>query len=171
MTPRTLHSPTVADWSREAKRFSQWYPSRSLLAAIRAYQRARNPVTRRLAILRHRFWSVVTASDIPIGTAIGGGLLLPHPNGVVISPWATIGPNCLLFQQVTIGTTLDGSPTLGGHVDVGAGAKIIGPVTIGDHAQIGANAVVTSDVPAHGVAAGVPARLITPRVRPETAAE
>lgn len=46
------------DWTREAKRFFQWYPSRSLLSAIRGYQRARGPLTpivRRIAIERHRF--------------------------------------------------------------------------------------------------------------------
>lgn len=159
-TPTAPPSATDPDWSRESKRIFQWYPSRSLLASIRAYQGARGPVTRKLAVLRHRIWSIVTGADIPIGTPIAGGLLLPHPNGIVISPHSTIGPNCLLFQQVTLGATRKGTPTLGGHVDVGAGAKIIGPVTIGDHAQIGANAVVTRDVPAYGVAVGIPARLI-----------
>jgi acetyltransferase-like isoleucine patch superfamily enzyme len=33
-------------------------------------------------------------------------------------------------------------------------------VTIGDNAIVGANAVVTHDVPANTVAAGVPARVI-----------
>ena len=48
-------------------------------------------------------------------------------------------------------------PRSGGHVDIGAGAKILGGVVIGDHAKIGANAVVTSDVPAGAVATGIPA--------------
>ncbi len=156
----------LPDWSREVKRRTQWYPSRSLLAAIRAYQAARGPfagLKRRLAMERHRFWSIVTGADIPIDARIGGGLLLPHPNGVVISPAATIGVNCLLFQQVTIGATEAGTPTLGDHIDVGAGAKIVGPVTIGDHARIGANAVVTRDVPAGATVGGIPARIIGPR--------
>ena len=38
------------------------------------------------------------------GARSSGGLLLPHPNGVVIHPEAEIGPNCLFFQQVTLGT-------------------------------------------------------------------
>lgn len=119
---------------------------------------------RKLAVLRHRFWSVVTGADVPLNSQIGGGLLMPHPNGIVIHPGAQIGPNCLLFQQVTIGETSGGVPHLGGHVDVGAGAKLIGKITIGDHAKIGANAVVTIDVPAGATAIGVPAKIVeTPR--------
>lgn len=156
-------SASVPDWSREAKRGWVWSPPRALLAAIRAYQGARGPlapVVRRIAVLRHRFWSVVTGAEIPLNATIGGGLLIPHPNGIVINPGAAIGPNCLLFQQVTIGAIGDGVPTLGGHVDVGAGAKILGRVTIGDHAKIGANAVVTIDVPAGATAVGIPARIV-----------
>ena len=156
-------SATIPDWSREYKRFGQWHPSRALIASVRSYQRARGPIGRRWAILRHRFWSVVTGADLPVTVKIDGGFLLPHPNGVVISPFSTIGPNCMFFQQVTIGATRKGSPKVGGHVDIGAGAKVIGPITIGDHAQIGANAVVTIDVPAHGVAVGIPARLVVPK--------
>ena len=78
---------------------------------------------RRILVLRHRFWSVVTGADVPLNSQIGGGLLLPHPNGIVIHPEAVIGPNCLLFQQVTIGATQGGVPRIGGHVDIGAGAE------------------------------------------------
>jgi serine O-acetyltransferase len=168
MDKMTDHRPGTSqpDWSREAKRRTQWYPSRSLLAAIRAYHDARGPfagIKRRLAMERHRLWSIVTGSDIPIDARIGGGLLLPHPNGVVISPSATIGVNCLLMQQVTIGANDKGVPTLGDHVDVGAGAKIIGLVTIGDHARVGANAVVTHDVPAGVTVVGIPARPVASR--------
>jgi serine O-acetyltransferase len=126
MENRNVLSATDPDWSREEKPLLKWYPSRSLLGSIRAYQRASGPIGRSLAKWRHRIWSIVTGADIPVTVQIEGGLLLPHPNGVVISPRATIGPNCLLFQQVTIGATSKGTPTLGGHVDVGAGAKIIG---------------------------------------------
>ena len=86
--------------------------------------------------------------------------MIPHPNGIVIHSAAKIGPNCLIFQQVTIGSAHGGVPALGGHVDIGAGAKIIGAVRIGDHAKIGANAVVLIDVPAGATAVGTPARII-----------
>ena len=65
--------------------------------------------------------------------------------------------NCLISQQVTLGTKRGGGiPRIEGHVDIGAGAKILGPVVVHEHAQIGANAVVTHDVPSHAVVAGIP---------------
>ena len=146
-------SATQPDWSREAKALFEWAPSRSLLAALRSYQRHSDRrglidgLCRRIAVIRHRFWQVVTGADIPLSCEIGGGLLLPHPNGIVIHDDCVIGVNCLIFQQVTLGATASGVPTMGGHVDVGAGAKLVGGITIGDHARIGANALVLSDVP------------------------
>jgi len=151
------------DWTREQKSLLSWDPSRSLLASIRDYQRhaaSANPLRRlaaKLAVLRHCFWSVVTGADIPVNARIAGGLLLPHPNGVVIHPDAEVGPNCLIFQQVTLGTRNGGVPRIGGHVDIGAGAKILGGVRIGNDALIGANAVVLKDVPAGKTAVGIPA--------------
>ena len=159
-------SAIEADWSRETKRAFQWHPPRSLIASIRSYQYwvgVKGPVAwlcRKVAVLRHRFWSMVTGADIPINSSIGGGLMIPHPNGIVINPGAVIGPNCLILQQVTIGSGHGGVATIGGHVDFGAGAKILGAVTIGDHAVIGANAVVTKDVPAGAVAVGIPAKIV-----------
>lgn len=157
-------SATDPDWTRESKAAGSWDPPRALLASIRRYQGARGvwaPVVRNLAVLRHRFWSAVTGADIPVNSRISGGLLIPHPNGIVIHPGAEIGCNCLIFQQVTIGANDRGIPTIGGHVDIGAGAKIIGPIAIGDHARIGANAVVLNDVPAYGVVVGNPGRLLS----------
>jgi acetyltransferase-like isoleucine patch superfamily enzyme len=42
---------------------------------------------------------------------------------------------------------------------IGSGAVILGGITIGERALIGAGAVVTKDVPADAVVAGVPARV------------
>lgn len=162
----TLISSTDPDWSREAVGFFEWSPGKKLLRSIRDYQRYKktstffSPWLRRWAVFRYLFWSAVSGADIPLNCQIEGGLLLPHPNGVVIHPSVRIGPNCLIFQQVTLGTR-DGpeAPILKGHVDVGAGAKILGGVLIGEHAQIGANAVVTIDVPAQAVAVGIPATI------------
>ncbi len=160
-------SATVPDWSRERVR-KFFDPSRQLLRHLRGYQQAKavRSLTRSLRIRWHlfwfRLWSNVTGAEIDLATQIGGGLLIPHPNGIVIHPQAIVGPNCLIFQQVTLGAggPIAGCPMLGGHVDVGAGAKILGGVTIGDHARIGANAVVLTSVPAGATAVGVPARIV-----------
>ena len=49
---------------------------------------------------------------------------------------------------------------LGKNVWVGSNATILQGVTIGDNSVIGAGAVVTHDIPANTVAAGVPAKVI-----------
>jgi serine O-acetyltransferase len=41
-------------------------------------------------------------------------------------------------------------PTVGNHVLIGTGAKILGPVRIGNNSRIGANAFVIGDVPEGG---------------------
>lgn len=154
-------SATEPDWSRE--QFTDWWnPACQLLKSIRQYQKwkTRGGILGRLFsayhVLQHRFWSVITAADIPLNCQIQGGLVMVHPNGIVIHPDAKIGPNCLILQQVTI----VGGVKIGGHVDIGAGAKIVRPVAIGDHAKIGANAVVLCDVPPGATAVGIPAKVI-----------
>jgi serine O-acetyltransferase len=152
------HTP---DWSRE-KPCKFWDPSRKLLKTIRQYQalkKSKNPLNiyrTKLVVLRYRFWSMVTGAEIDLACEIEGGLLLPHPNGIIIHPGSKIGPNCLIFQQVT----LAGIVQLGCHVDIGAGAKILGPLKIGNDARVGANAVVTRDVEEGDTVGGIPARSI-----------
>ena len=83
-----------------------------------------------------------------------------------------IGDGCLIGHQVVIATlNHDLRPekrasmfpkrvVLGKNVWVGARAVILPGVTIGDNAVIAAGAVVSKDVPANTVVAGVPARVI-----------
>lgn len=78
---------------------------------------------------------------------------MPHLNGVFIHENASLGENCTILQQVTIGANehkhdYKKAPQLGNRVYIGAGAKIIGGIAIGDDVRIGANAVVTKNVPA-----------------------
>jgi len=152
---------SVPLWDRELpRRF--WDPSRKLIMCIRDYQRYKkkqtliNVVLSKFCVVRYRFWSVITGAEIDLTCQIGGGVNIPHPNGIVIYPLAVIGNNCTIFQQVT----LAGLVTLGYHVDIGAGAKILGPVTIGDNVRIGANAVVTHDVASGTTVVGIPARVL-----------
>ena len=45
---------------------------------------------------------------------------------------------------------------------VGAGAVLLPGVSVGDNSVIGAGSVVTKDIPANVVAAGVPCRVLRP---------
>jgi serine O-acetyltransferase len=158
---------TAVDPARERCTFGRWEPSLRLIRSIRRYQywSTHHGLLGRLIskywVLSHRFWSVVCACDIPLNAKLGEGLVLPHPQGIVIHPQAVIGRNCMIFQQVTIGTgSVPGLPTIGDHVDIGAGARVLGGIRIGNDARIGANAVVLSDVPAGATAVGIPARIV-----------
>lgn len=91
---------------------------------------------------------------------IGPGFFTQHGFATSVGAYR-IGKNCSVNQLVVIGwTDRTRGPILGDNVSVKAGAKILGPITIGDNVTVGANAVVTKDVPANCVVAGVPARII-----------
>ncbi len=107
---------------------------------------------------------VVFGLEIARRAEIGPGLVVPHPNGVVIGA-SRIGANATIFQGVTLGAKeLDIAfdvakrPVLGAGVTVGAGAKVLGRITLGDGAVVGANAVVLEDVPAGCTVGGIPAK-------------
>jgi acetyltransferase-like isoleucine patch superfamily enzyme len=55
---------------------------------------------------------------------------------------------------------------VGNNVWIGYGACVLRGVTVGDNAIIGTSSVVTKDVPANAVVAGVPARVIRMRETP-----
>jgi len=56
---------------------------------------------------------------------------------------------------------------VGSNVWIGYGACILRGVRVGDNSIIGTNSVVTKDVPANAVVAGIPARIIRMRDAPE----
>lgn len=115
-----------------------------------------------LAQLIDWFIRYVCACEISSKMNIGGGNTLLHNGlGCVIHPKSTIGNNCRIHQNVTVGGNKGyGLPIIGDNVMIGAGAVIMGEIHIGNNVKIGANAVVMQDVPDNCVAVGVPARII-----------
>ena len=91
---------------------------------------------------------------------IGGGLFIQHGFSTYIAA-ESIGENCWINQQVTIGYKDDTRPpVIGDNVTITCGAKVLGPITIGNNVTIGANAVVVKDLPPDSIWGGVPAKRI-----------
>jgi serine O-acetyltransferase len=111
-----------------------------------------------------QFARLLTGIEIHPGASIGPGLFIDHGMGVVIGETTEIGEYVTLFQGVTLGGTGKQRgkrhPTLGNHVVIGAGAKVLGPIIIGDYVKIGANSVVLQDVPDHSTVVGIPGKIV-----------
>jgi len=91
---------------------------------------------------------------------IGKGLFIQHGFATIIAA-KSIGENCWINQQVTIGYLNEFElPEIGDNVIISAGAKVIGNVYIGDNSKIGANAVVLKNVPPNCTVVGVPAYIV-----------
>lgn len=109
----------------------------------------------------------LTQVDIHPGASIGARFFIDHGAGVVIGETSEIGNDVTLYHGVTLGGTSwrvgKRHPTLGNHVVVGAGAKILGPIVVGNRARIAANSVVIEAVPAGATVVGIPGRVVAPR--------
>ena len=110
-----------------------------------------------------------TGIEIHPGAKIGRRFFIDHGMGVVIGETTEIGDDVLLYQGVTLGGTGNETgkrhPTLGNHVVVGTGAKVLGNIRIGNHVRIGAGSVVVHPVPDNSTVVGVPGRVA--RIRNE----
>jgi serine O-acetyltransferase len=109
------------------------------------------------------FSRFITGIEIHPGAKIGRRLVIDHGMGVVIGETAVVGDDCIIFHGVTLGGVkfdpVKRHPTVGNHVMIGAGVKILGPVVVGDYVKIGANAMVTKDVPSRMTVIGNPAQM------------
>jgi len=78
-----------------------------------------------------------------------GGMILPHPQGIVIGPGVVVGPRAWVLQNVTLGGAPGkvGMPRVGADARIYCGAVLAGPIAVGDNVVVGANAVVSCDVP------------------------
>lgn len=114
-----------------------------------------------------QFARFLTGIEIHPGATIGDCLFIDHGMGIVIGETAEIGDYCSIYHGVTLGGTGKDTgkrhPTLGNHVLVGSGAKILGPFKVGDNARIGGNAVVLKEVPANATVVGIPGIATLPK--------
>lgn len=112
----------------------------------------------------------VTGVEIHPRASIGSELVIDHGSGVVVGETAEIGEGVTIYQGVTLGGTGfqrgKRHPTVGDHVTIGAGAKLLGPIAVGDGAKIGANTVVVEDVPERATVVGNPGHPVRVEGRP-----
>ena len=100
------------------------------------------------------------------GVFINIGCVFQDTGGIWIGDRTLVGHNCI-FTTLNPGTEperrgdmLPAPIHIGSDVWFGARVTVVPGITIGDGAIIGAGSVVTKDVPARTVVAGVPARVI-----------
>lgn len=85
--------------------------------------------------------------------------------GVTLEEDVFCGPSCVFTNVTTPRAFVNRKAEFGNTLirkgaSIGANATIVCPRTVGEYAFIAAGAVVTKDVPAHALMAGVPARRI-----------
>lgn len=86
---------------------------------------------------------------------------LPHGlHGIYISRYASIGRECRIYQNVTIGEVNGRAPQIGDNCLIGANAVLVGDIRIGSGARIGAGAAVSFDVPPNATVVAQPPRVI-----------
>ncbi len=108
-----------------------------------------------------------TGIEIHPGAKIGCRFFIDHGMGVVIGETSEIGDDVLVYQGVTLGGTGNEKgkrhPTIGNHVVIGTGAKVLGSIMIGDNVKIGAGSVVVHPVPPNSTVVGIPGRVVRRR--------
>lgn len=125
-------------------------------------------------------------TDISGRITIGDHVRINTGCVIASSSRITIGSDTLMGEYVSIRDANHGTAggeairnqalaatdiSIGRDVWIGRGSCVLKGVTIGDGAVVGANSVVTRDIPANAIFAGVPAKQIGSRMsmdRPET---
>lgn len=103
--------------------------------------------------------------NISIGDhcVIGPGARIWCFNRVTIGAFTVIGAGVALVNgghDINTFEPVSGPLEIGRGCRIGHGCKIVRPVTIGDRAEIEPGAIVTADVPAASIVAGVPAKVV-----------
>lgn len=89
--------------------------------------------------------------DVGGGFFAGPGLRLPHPTGIVIGGGVRIGAGVRIYQNVTIGSSGRGYPSIGDNVVVYPNSVVVGDIEIGSGTVIGACSYVSKSQEAGSV--------------------
>ena len=112
--------------------------------------------------------SEVFGVDIHPAARMGRGILIDHATALVIGETAVVEDDVSILHGVTLGGTGkqcgDRHPKIRRGVLLGAGSTVLGNIEVGEGAKIGAGAVVLTPIEPFTTAAGVPARMIGPKL-------
>ena len=101
----------------------------------------------------------LTGIEIHPGAKIGRKLFIDHGMGIVIGETTTIGNNCTIYHNSTLGGTgkdkIKRHPTIEDNVIIGAGSILLGNIKIGQNSKIGAGSIVLKDVPKNSTIIGI----------------
>ena len=127
---------------------------------LRLCQDAKFPLLKYIYAVSYRYYAKRSHVEISRKAQIGGGLYIGHAYGITINPRATLGMNCNIHKNCTIGQenrgNREGTPVIGNRVWIGIGATIVGNICIGDDVLIAPNSYVNCDIPSHSVVFGNP---------------
>ena len=113
----------------------------------------------------HPYAYVHPSVQIGEGTVVFAGAVIQPDVRIgahcIINSGATIDHDCIIgdFVHVAPGSNLAGNVHLGDGVFLGIGSAAIIGKNVGEWTIVGAGGVVVTDLPAHAVAAGVPAKV------------
>lgn len=105
-----------------------------------------------------------TGIEIHPGAVIGRRCFIDHGMAVVIGETTEIGDDVTIYQGVTLGGTGKDTgkrhPTIGDHVVISSGAKVLGPFKVGNNVKIGAGSVVLKEIPDNCTVVGIPGAIV-----------
>ena len=170
---RNNHKSVFKELYLQAKYIKEIDPAaKSIFEVITLYPGFKIIVNHKIAhwLYKHRMFYLAryvsqvgekkTGIEIHPGAKLGNYLFIDHGNGVVIGEDAVVGDYVTIYHQVTLGATGNEigkrHPTIGNHVLIGAGSKVMGNVVVGNNVKIGAGSIVLKDIKDNTTVVGMP---------------
>jgi len=170
---RNNHKSVFKELYLQAKYIKEIDPAaKSIFEVVTLYPGFKIVVNHKIAhwLYKHRMFYLAryvsqvgkkkTGIEIHPGAKLGNYLFIDHGNGVVIGEDAVVGDYVTIYHQVTLGATGNEigkrHPTIGNHVLIGAGSKVMGNVVVGNNVKIGAGSIVLKDIKDNTTVVGMP---------------
>ena len=170
---RKMHKNIFKELYLQAKYIKEIDPAaKSIFEVVTLYPGFKIIVNHKIAhwLYKHRMFYLAryvsqvgkkkTGIEIHPGAKLGNYLFIDHGNGVVIGEDAVVGDYVTIYHQVTLGATGNEigkrHPTIGNHVLIGAGSKVMGNVVVGNNVKIGAGSIVLKDIKDNTTVVGMP---------------